>query len=349
MRYKALKEEIVWRKNEADVDRLVEERGVGASKYNDTIDKVILFCQNYIKTNRKNMPDGWKFAVDKKIVREFDFFDYLRLVITIKDIGEQPLNYSGGGRSYSYEDSGTFIKNGRFIGDEEIRLYGYSKGSNLYSRTILNSLYHELNHKIEDLHRAGNSEDKGVYQQTVFYQDIKDVKFSDDENVNNAIYNVVYRAFSTTEFNALTSGVYGDLKGIDSERKNWRTDIMLTQAYAVYDDLRDCYGILYKADENVYKKLKEFFDDSIVQGYKKAISVMDFKIWFLSRLSDRINTLYKNIGRAASLWYDDKEKPVDDNVGEICVGDDGSMNVPLIKNPEFQKYLKTFKRLTEYK
>lgn len=178
------------------------------------------------------------------------------------------------------------------------------------------------------------------------YKDAKtNFVFSNNQSVDKLIKSVIYRLFSTSELNALTSEVFGELKALNSVRKNWSTDIQQTKAYGLYKHYKENYSVLENLSDEIYCKIKQVFGCSPFQGYHKAASLQGFKKWFLLILKKRINELYKNIGLAASYWYDAQEdaKNIEDQIKHKYTK---IINEPL--DESFSQFLSTYNRIIDY-
>lgn len=337
--------------NEEKINRLVETRGIGATNYTSAIDDIAGYVENYITANPKNTEDknGWSFDVPLTKTKNIQIFKELHIHVNVTDIGDKELTIGkGSGNSSVYPKIYGDVVDGKYAYPLDIAINSYSNGVYLYRQTFLGILYHELNHLIEQLKRARSSNNisKSVYNQTVTYKDAKtNIVFSNNQSVDKLIKSVIYRLFSTSELNALTSEVFGELKALNSVRKNWSTDIQQTKAYGLYKHYKENYYVFENLSDEIYYKIKQVFDDSPFQSYHKSASLQGFKKWFLLMLKKRINELYKNIGLAASYWYDAQEdaKNIEDQIKQKYIK---AINESL--DESFNQFFLTYNRLIDY-
>lgn len=301
---------------EKKVIRLVEERGVAASKYNNVAKDIIKYCQkqcfaltsNYL--NNKKEEKTIQFSIPYELTSQIDFVENLQINVTITD-DENGEKYSGGGKT-NFKYSNNVVNNKIEFG--EIEIYGYSHYGILYSKTILNSLYHELNHCYEYYNDIINNNGKMSYN---FFNRVKRGNPLKEDLFNNDSFNkffrdMIYRLFSETEFNALIASVYGDLEGINSKRKNFANDIKKTQAYFLYDYFKRNYKILINAiNEKNISKIKVYLDNLNIKIIPYNDGILSYKKELTRKISHRLTRLIKGIGRAASVYYDNSEfKPL---------------------------------------
>lgn len=336
--------------NEEKINRLVETRGIGATNYTSAIDDIADYVENYIMANPKNTEDknGWSFDVSLTKTKNIQIFKELHIHVNVTDIGDEKLTIGkGSGDSSVYPKIYGDVVDGKYVYPLYITINCYSNGAYLYRQTFLGILYHELNHLIEQLKRAkANNQSTSVYNQTLAYNDAKtNFVFSNNQSVDKLIKSVIYRLFSSSELNALTSEVFGELKALNSVRKNWSTDIQQTKAYGLYKHYKENYSVLENLSDEIYYKIKQVFDNSPFQGYHKSVSLQGFKKWFLLMLKKRINELYKNIGLAASYWYDAQEdaKNIEDRIKQKY-----TKNINEVLDESFSQFLSTYNRLIDY-
>ena len=287
--------------------RLVEERGVAAFPYRTVCKEIINYCKDYIAGMEPG--DECSFQIPYLITRKIDFVDRLIIKVNVKD-GENYPDLSGGGKIVLQIDDK--IVDGKYE-KGTINIYGFSYYGVLYDVTILNSLYHELNHFYEawkELNRTGSM---SLYAHQATKGNIE-VNIFDNDNYNYWLTTICYRLFAETEFNALISSVYGDLEGINSKRENFSEDIKKTQAYYNYENMKTALPYIMREFKKEPELIFRFY--KILNHYgiylnpytKDAFGLMKE---FNRRTKYLLKCLIRGIGRAASLYYDAQEVPKD--------------------------------------
>lgn len=299
---------------ERKVIRLVEERGVAASKYNIVVDKIIKYCEEYVRNSRYAVME---FSIPKDITKGIDFIDNVGVNVKVSERKDGFYMTGGGGAKTRYMEK---IIDGK-LAWAEINIDGYSYNHSLFKKTLLTSLYHEINHVYEcykDVVKNKKVSDEGVeFGESPRYTKSSlrggkalgyETPILSNKEDNFLLKKIFYRLFSETELNALIASVYGNLKGIGSKRKNFRNDMKCTKAYTVYTEIKDNYVRLFNSinDDNI-GILKRFLSDCDIKinpyswttdGVKKELKRKTG--WLLMRL-------FRGIGRAASLYYDNDE------------------------------------------
>ena len=287
--------------------RLVEERGVAAFPYRTVCKEIINYCKNYIA----GMTPGEEssFQIPYLITRKIDFVDRLIIKVVIKD-GENYAHLSGGGQvDLQIDDK---IVDGKFE-KGVITIYGFSYYGVLYEATILNTLYHELNHFYEAWKELTKTGSMSLYACQATKGAVR-VNIFDDEKLNFWLTTICYRLFTETEFNALISGVYGNLEGINSERENFSEDIKKTQAYYNYENMKNALPYImreFKKEPGLifhFNKTLNYYGIHLNPYTKDAFGLMKE---FNRRTKYLLKCLIRGIGRAASLYYDAQEVPQD--------------------------------------
>lgn len=309
------------------VNLIINEKGVAACGYRDVIKDVVTYCQQYINENKPQ--DGkWHIIIPKSYTQRFGFFKELLLIVNITDKQKQVVNFSGGGYTYMKPFDQTKIGNGMFLEPQKITIEAYSDGKYLYQNTLYNSLYHELNHKIEELRwnckKNTNNRHKDVYNQTTDIENIFKQPLFKDEEWANLFRTIIYRLFSTTELNALAAGVYGDLSGIQSNRGNFSNDVKRTQAWYLYEYIRDRLPAIEYLKPEAYGKIKKRLLNTSMSFGGKNISDEDYKRRFITVTKERLKDLYKRISRVAAYYYDVTEDEAISEMKKIFekLGDD---------------------------
>ena len=290
--------------------RLVEERGVAAFPYRKAIDNILQWVRDLAKGMKPG--DSRGRMVPNKLTSKIDFINELKMRVFIVD-GENYAKEHGGGEINLRVDD-ELDEDGKYKYGEII-IYAFSYYGVLYDRTILNSLYHELNHFYEAWKELTKTNSMSLFAKGVEKANAKTYAFKSDI-INQCINEIIYRLFSESEFNALVSGVYGDLQGLKSTRENFSEDILKTQAYGVYNTIKKNLPYLITYFKNNLDDVPHLFSALKYHGiefnpYTKG--PMGYIKEFNRRTKYLLKCLIRGIGRTASLYYDSIEVP-DDNV-----------------------------------
>lgn len=297
---------------ENKVIKLVEERGVAPFPYKNIISFIVEYIKKETNLNKPTATVGEKkLYIPYEITSKIDFIDNLNIEVYVEyTTDEKKLSNSGGG--VTHFSTRPKMVNGKLdnitIVIDCLSMYGY-----LLERTLYNSLYHEIHHAYEaylDLKK------NGYYKRWLNQVKKSNINVTDifNNNEDNNLFNIIlYRLFSETEFNALISGLYGDLRGFHSIRQNFQKDVKNTQAYYIYYLISQNYKALYaKINDSNISKVKNLLVDHgiILNPYNNSTAS------YVKELSRKTNYLLKDlikgIGRAASLYYDNQEEKFPD-------------------------------------
>ena len=288
---------------EEKIIRIVEECGYMGTKYIPVIKQIVLYCQEYIKHNASSN-NTWEFDVPIELTDKIDCVENLLIKIIIRDTENGKYRTGSGENRVFYSNQ---IVNGK-LEYGHIIIDGYSYQQNLFPRTIFNPLSHELNH-LQEIYQRMLKRDNA---QTIFQRCSDDVAantatISTDSEINTFLQTIFYRLLTKSEFNALINGVYGDLEGMESERKNFKRDLMLTQAYFIHNFIKEKMSLLDKLSNEEWQNIIKSFNMLSADGAKHKVNVTSFKKSFKQIVIQRLNDLMKGIGKIASYYYDRKE------------------------------------------
>lgn len=289
--------------------RLVEERGVAAFPYKTAIQQIMNWCQT--QTKGMTPGDNKTFQVPQSLTSKIDFIELLKIDVSVTDSENGAYSSGGGNIELTIKDR---LVNGKY-NEAHITIYANSFYGQIYERTILNSMYHELNHCYEAWRELTST---GTMQ--LFARGTPKANAVIDcfpvSLYNDIATDICYRLYSETEFNALVAGVFGDLAGLNSTRKNFKDDLHKTQAYQKYNELKDDLIMLVdylKRNPSLVRpfvillKGNRIVLNPYYQNENGYIKEFNRKTQFL------LKQLLRKIGSAASLYYDSKEVP-EDNV-----------------------------------
>lgn len=303
---------------ERKVIRLVEERGVAASKYNVAIDKIVQYISDKVKTYEKfDEGDTVTFTIPKDLSGKIDFVENLVIVVRVTECKSQKMINKGTGGCEIWYRSG--IVNGK-LASMKIEINAYSFYRSLVEETFLTSFYHEVNHTYEYYKEVVKQHEKNPNQESYptdrFHKTMKKAVqankgtafFYDNKEDNDLFDEIVYRLFSETELNALVASVYGSLKGLKSKRENFNKDIKITKAYKIYRYIKNGYkGLFNKIDEVNYYSIKNYFKGIGVNINPYGNSMESYKKELIRKTTHLLQRLFKGIGSAASVYYDKAE------------------------------------------
>ena len=296
--------------SENRIARLIEMRSVGGFKYSQAIRFIVQYCSSFIISN-KPQNEEWKISVPERLTKRIDIFSMLNLNITIVDITgkELPLEYESLG-NLSLNNI-AFVDSERqcFILPQTINITAYANHNRLIERGLYGALYHEINYAVDELNRGLQSNDiNNVYLQSQSIPPQGSTDLSVLPNLNGLFQTIIYHLFSNSELNALISSVYGELVAMHSIRQNYRQDIVKTEAYQFYANIRDLLPDLRKLPDKyffqVYNKLK---GTPLDIAYYNSKNTRYAKL-FCDKVERSLRRLINRIGSVASLYYDTAEE-----------------------------------------
>jgi hypothetical protein len=300
---------------------LSEERGVAAGKYGKVCEEIVDYCNSVVSTTPKMSVEfkgvtyDYRITVPSELTEKIDFIEDLDLKIYLKPVEDS--SFTGGGQT-------TFKRSKHFNGREPdsklepltIIVYGDYGNSGVVRRTVLNSLYHELNHCYDAWSRKESRYGSKLLDNLVNGNREASRVFSHDQNANTYFNTLFYRLFIPTELNAMCSGVYGDLRGFNANRENFRDDIKRTQAGFLLNFLTDNFDAAVGQ-----ASIKTLMDTCLAMDID-GISMKDqrtFLVTFKGVVEKMIRHAWKSVGRAASLWYDHKEDTEKEKMEDISI------------------------------
>lgn len=304
LNYKQLLEKIFSIEN--DCNLIFEAGGIGFSNYLKEINEIAAYTTAYISVypskNKK-----WVFDIPKQYTSKIDKFRELTIHVEIEDVGNK-LHIYGSGDSKLNPFPMSVIDNGQFTNTEDINIKGYSNGSKLYLKTFISILIHELNHKSEELGRADKMELNPMVINAQTAEMLNNCKLSANEHLNQYIKDMFYALFDSSELNAFTASVYGDLLGMKAIKKNFSSDIKETMAYHWYSYLKEnLYLITENNDISFWKILKTVIETSAVHYTGRQKTIGEFKNWFINRAIFLLKKFYKKMLNTAGYYYSVQE------------------------------------------
>lgn len=288
--------------HELKENSILERGGVAAFPYAGTLQNICQYVKQYIQSNDP-INEQWRIVIPKKITAAIDFFEELDLVIIVDIIPDSNFS-SGGGGVIVKKNPQLQISNNKFLNGNIIIYAECDEDKNLCERTLYSSLVHELNHKFEELKNSSSKNPNRLYNDTVGLNiEASRRNFSQNPEANQLLKDIFYRLFSSSEVNALIAGTYGDLMGMNSQRKNFLNDRNHLQSYYVYYTISSRLSLLNELSDEEWMNVKNFLD-----GKKKVTKIdhklQSFKNKFYRMVNVYLKKLYDGIIRAACTYYD---------------------------------------------
>lgn len=282
--------------------RLVEERGVAASKEDRIIKFILTYIQGRISRLGENYGKEIEFVVPSEILDSFSFLYKPIIKVKNTDITQHAVIFKNGSGSCTVNTNNMKIYNGKLC-NITINIHSYSVMNRLVDKTFLNSLYHELNHLYDIFQNYQKNGNLNRYT-----KDVNRTNISNIHKCKEYWKEAFYRLFSKTELNALIASVYGDLMGIKSQRGNFHNDYKITLAYKAYRFFLDNldYVLSSMDEESTYSVIKQIKNNNIF-NINNDRTIDDYKRFLKRLIKNRCAKLLKGVGRTASLYYDRSE------------------------------------------
>lgn len=327
------KKELMLNEEEILKQNIFEENGVVCLGYKNAIDdifeyvkKIVEIREEYFKSFMRNYNSSdfqkytqlTTFTIPNELTKQIDFLKNLNIVIMLQPDVNTPEQYTYGAGKY---DVG-FDYEGK-ICQATISITCMYKGNYVYERSFYNNMYHELSHLYQaykqfDGKELSYTKDKFVghfdkpKDDKKYFSNFDEYIFSDIESgttKNEAcdfISTCMYRLFNNSEVRSLVSGVYGDLRQYYPDYNNtpdFQETVHKTQAYSLYKQLSDEKEAFLSCITNEnFQKVKDalpfFKNEPNANSYRKRLRMF---------IDDRLDDFLRNIGRAASLYYNEME------------------------------------------
>lgn len=323
--------------SEGKVINIVEERGLAGLKYSKVCGEMIEYIkkcvylhipndcikERYYFNHGKNIKDlnVWIYdiLVPDYITKKIDFIEKLNFHIILKrvmmeNVEDKIYDYlsiagSGSNASNKYDT----INNNNQLKNGEIEIVCYMINDDFIDSTFKVSFFHEINHAYENYKRLLNYQKNNNLKEKNLYYKLSNINYKgkvnllDSSNVYDlAMGEILYRLWTDSERNSLATHIYGALDGMKSKRENFSKDLKKTNAYEIYFNLKNnCIPLINSLnDSELWQKYMQ------ILGFKYNYMNKDvdaFKRSFIKRSNILLNTLFHNIGKVASLYYDQSE------------------------------------------
>lgn len=321
---------------EKKIINLVENRTVAAFKYRNVVDEIVKYCNQIHeieppkKTSSAKIPTINKEFIDCKI-RYYDFIIPVEISSKIPFWGDNPIRIllmkiylpsniddqiditaipQNGG--YSDSQSSLSDDNTHLI-DTYINIECYSINKRPISNSLANNLFHELNHATEDFNRQLRAKKTGKSDSLSLASDsmpllkqamMNFIKRGRDK-YDKCFGKILYRLFDNGETKAAATSVYQHLKSINSTRANFWNDVKDSQAFKEYEYFKKGIQEL----ESDLADMEKWEDYMYLTGFNMDFNddASKFRKWFINKSKEFNYRLLKDIGRAATLYYDEAE------------------------------------------
>lgn len=284
---------------------LVEERGIAGCPWKKELDAIALWIRRYVKQEFLNGNfNTISFNVPENLTKPINMFNSL----VIHGTSHLGTKFESGSGFFQYEklqsvnkeiDAKTINSTKCQIG---IECYHDLTGK-VFLHSILMSLYHEFNHMYEAFMDAYNNYNVNRFRQS---SDKTKIKLPN----NNFINKLIYRLYSETEKNALVNNLYGELKGNNISRNEFNEYLPQTSSYGLYRYFYNSYAsVIDRLSPQDCKLLLDYFNQyKISLNINNVNSTTAFKNAFKHKTALLLQDLIKRFGKAASLWFDEKEE-----------------------------------------
>ena len=313
-------------KDELEPCLILERQGIAAFKYNNVLTEILSYCQNYIENNNPQKfynkffeedlltIEEYEIVVPSEIVEKLDFAYEGVITILIKNILTHKAFkskdvFGDGSVGHSMYDEIKNINGVEKMTNLNVNITSYSINNKIIRNTLMEPLYHEINHAMDNYNRLlnfykGKTIEYGLYDnlKKINYVDKRNL-FKSNDNIDKMVGFIVYHLWIETERNSFATGLYAYLKSIKSTRNNFIKDFHNSQSYVIYKNLK-----------NYIEKLKDVNDINRWKRYIVIIhptykgDVLNFKENFIKRSNILLNNFFKKLIKNASLYYIESEE-----------------------------------------
>ena len=290
---------------------IIEKQHVAGFKYDDAIDEIIEYIEDYIYISNHNVKFangrfGWQFSIPKNVLKSIDFINDLTIKVLIQDFNKEKVDkYTDLGAGNTNVNKDQFIVANK-LSHMTIDINGVVRYGELIDYSIRNNLYHELNHAYEvyqRLKRYNKTMDAGVHPLMSWGKYMNTQKNLTNDKYGAAMESILYRLWDPAELSAASTSTYAYLKSVGGERKDLAKDLQHSQAFIEYANLKKDIDILTTYNDIAFwNAYKELWDKKI------TFSTQAFKNWFIKRTNVYLMKYYHNMLTAAALYYDNTEE-----------------------------------------
>lgn len=291
----------MYTKEENKVIMLTEEGGVAAYPYEEPIDEIFKYCENYINNNKPNgnaefnykgeiiFVNYYRIVVPQKLVDDIGYYKEKRIIVAITEFLNENLNKN----IDIYTSEGLFSReiglNNNIV--NKIAIKAFAHRGKIIPSSFYKAMYHELNHNRDGGMPSSNDGNDN-------YGVIVNMRKSDDKT-ENAFGSLVYRLLIPTEFRAFVAGLYGDLKHFD-KKNSFRAILPKTMSYQEYVHLKDVYiPLLERQPKEVWVKLMPYYNLG-------NLNPGAYKNKFLMLVRNKLGELFKRWGKVGALYMEER-------------------------------------------
>lgn len=332
--YNKLKEDIEYKtllskynKREQKVINLVEERGISGFRYQKIINQCVDYINKYLASNQSNEQgtgnlklngkninvnvEAYNISIPPKLFNWVDIFNGLNISVKVYNIVKD-LNREDEMKFYPHGEGAYALNNNLDYNSEDKKLYNvvikihcYALNGKLNIHSFSEVFYHEFNHAYENYKRLLNSNgtssimnlnSRKRYNAAISYLNSNDLPAK-------AIGEILYRLWDDSELTATSGAIFGELKAMNSKRQNYVKDMENTHAYKHYLELKEAIEVLNKNDDEIIW----YNVASIMDYFKINMDIKNFKDSFIKRSRLLLDKYFRQMGKAASLYYDETE------------------------------------------
>lgn len=279
----------------------------------------------------------YEFRIPKELssrIEEIDDLSIKASVISYEGDGnldkERILKIDNGG---SYNSStATFNKEKQQLENVVINIRLLVINGQWPKHSAYTSLIHELQHAIEDYQRQKNDA-MTLYQSSLANYNVVGAAIQKivipSSQINQDAANVLYCLWLPHERTALSTSVYSYLKSINSKRENFQKDIVASEVYDSYLRIgrKALSRLQMLLDTNWWFCMRQLFKAKTIDAISQLCNgdgkidyseyrlngqqmheAEEFKKWFIKTSYHYIDVLMRQIGKVASLYYDDAEE-----------------------------------------
>lgn len=237
--------------------------------------------------------------------------------MTNTDITNYSVVFKNGSGSCTVDTNRSVIYNEK-LSNVYIKIHTYSSLNKLNDTTLLNNIYHELNHAYDAF--KAKIKDSGLNRYIV---DSNRINYPSNVNFHEYWKEIFYHLFSKTEFNALVASVYGDLKAMSSKRENFHNDYKKTLAYKAYNFfIKNLTPIIDNMPSNDISLIMIQMKKNKIPFKADTNNCENTKKQLKNYIKNILARLLQGIGKVASLYYDR-----DEDVGDKIIHCDNNNDI----------------------
>lgn len=283
-------------KTEEKVNNDVNNSGVRfRDKYTNDVRPIVAYAHKYIEETPCQC-SMWKFNIPNEKIPYFGFFKELNIEINVLDVSGNDdysvflLGYEGFNKEYSKAQT----ERGVFVEPQKIRVYGYSKGTDLYGNVLTNTLGRIIKYKNKEL-KWNAKGCKSIDSIPYYIGDVTKLlnyQFSDDVE-KEYFFHILKHLFSSEGIDTLLQSVFRDLSKTAGIKK-FEIELAHTYGGKIYSYIKERLPLLELMDA------QKFYDLSCIAGKNDKL----YKRHFIATVRMKLKELYQRMGDVAMYWSD---------------------------------------------